>query len=141
MQDRTMIKLGLLFMAITIVMGVNRTISAYNHMMGTPQAPRAFVVNHGPADILEIGVLGQRLSVPDPLEAARARMPAWRGQVTEWPGQAAEGAAAVWRQRTPVMQEQVSAWRSRLTAVRTRAAELFDKALMWTKEWLHYSRE
>lgn len=83
MRDGTMIKLGLLFMLVTTVTGVNYSITAYNTMMDRREAPRAFVVNHVDDGQLEIGVLGQRLTMPDPVKTALAQAPVWQVRAAE----------------------------------------------------------
>jgi hypothetical protein len=110
-----MIKLGILFMVVTIAAGVNHTIAAYNDMMGRPGASRALVIESGPAGQVEIGVLGQRLSVPDPVETAKARLPEWQLQAASWRGVAAT-------------------WQTRITAWRVRADDLFNQAVTKIKQ-------
>lgn len=111
-----MIKLALLFMVVTIAAGVNHTISAYNEMMGRPEASQAFVVERSDAGRVKIGFLGQRLAVPDPVEMAKARAPKWQFQV------------AAWRARASVWITRISAWRD-------RAEDFYSQAVIRIKQW------
>lgn len=124
MRDRAMIKLGLLFMAVSIVSGVNYAVSAYNEMMGTPQASGAFVIDRRAAGEVEIGVLGQRLNVPDPVIAVKARTPEWRTRIM-----------ALRQQVSAFKQSRAVEWRARLAGWQQRMSVWQAQAAMRLKDW------
>lgn len=113
-----MIKLGLLFMAVTIFTGVNYAIAAYNEMMGETAAPQAVVVHRSPTGEMEIGVLGERLTVPDPVGLIETRLPALQAHMSGW-------------------QARITVYRARVSAWRDHAAGFLDPALDWLNRWRH----
>lgn len=137
MRDRTMIRLGLIFLVVTVFTGVNHAISAYNEMMDTPQAPRAFAVDRDPAGELKIGVLGQRWAVPDPLAAVEAQAPEWQTRVSAWQAQAPalQVRKSALEARMSTLQERMSALRARMSTLQARVAAWQEQAVTRLKQW------
>lgn len=106
MRDRTMLKLGLLFMVVTIVTGVIYAFSAYNEMMGRPQTARVF-----------------QLAVPDLLAAVQTRMPEWQKQEP-----VVRARMLVWQKRMSVVRVQISKLQAQaVTRLKRWQADMFQQ--------------
>lgn len=115
MRDRAMVKLGLLFMVVSITAGVNYTVFAYNEMLGKPQAIRTLVIHQGSAGEMEIGLLGKHFAAPDPRVMAKTRIPELRGQLAAWQ----QNQIPAWRAMIAVWQHRLLIWQTQ-TTVRLR---------------------